>query len=159
MEQPHHQRGISRISSTGLTCRISPSLIVLIIMIVIATSQPGNLPDYPGVGTYADDRHPESDRCAECSIQKIFLYHGAIITVSGIYSGIPCGLLICWLQQRYGFITLPEEAYFISKAMVKLEWWHIVFVDAGTFLICFLVLALPTIIIRKIQPVRAIQFR
>jgi lipoprotein-releasing system permease protein len=95
----------------------------------------------------------------DTSIQKIFLYHGSIITLSGIIIGNIAGLSICWLQQRYGFITLPEDAYFISKAVVKLEWWHLILVNAGTFLICFLVLIIPTVIIRKIQPAKAIQFR
>lgn len=93
------------------------------------------------------------------SIQQIFLYHGVIITISGIAFGNIMGLLICWLQDKYGFITLPEDAYLISKAAVKLEPWHLILVNAGTFLICFLVLMIPTLIIRKIQPVKAIQFR
>ena len=93
------------------------------------------------------------------SIQKLFLYQGSYITLFGMLFGNGFGLLICWLQQRYGFITLPEDAYFISKAVVKLEWWHILMVNGGTFLICFLVLMIPTIVIRRIQPTRAIQFR
>jgi lipoprotein-releasing system permease protein len=92
------------------------------------------------------------------SIQKIFLYHGAIITGFGILFGNILGLLICYLQQQYGFITLPEDAYYLSKAAVKLEVWHIGLVNAGTFLICFLVLMIPTIIIRNVQPVKAIRF-
>jgi lipoprotein-releasing system permease protein len=93
------------------------------------------------------------------AIQRIFLYQGGYITVFGLLLGNAFGLLICWLQNKYGFITLPEDAYFISKAVVKLEWWHFVLVNAGTFAICFLVLMIPTLIIRKVQPVRAIQFR
>lgn len=93
------------------------------------------------------------------AIQRIFLYQGGYITVFGLLLGNAFGLLICWLQNKYGLITLPEDAYFISKAVVKLEWWHFVLVNAGTFLICFLVLMIPTLIVRKVQPVRAIQFR
>ncbi|HVU96693.1 MAG TPA: FtsX-like permease family protein [Puia sp.] len=93
------------------------------------------------------------------SIQTIFLYQGSIITLFGIVLGNVFGLGVCWLQIRYGFITLPEEAYFISKAVVRLEWWHFALVDGGTFLICFLILMIPTIIVRRMQPVRAIQFR
>ena len=93
------------------------------------------------------------------TIQKIFLYQGAYITLFGMLFGNGFGLLICWLQQRYGFLTLPEDAYFISKAVVKIEWWHILLVNAGTFLICFLVLMIPTIVVRRMQPTRAIQFR
>jgi lipoprotein-releasing system permease protein len=92
-------------------------------------------------------------------IQRIFLYQGAIITVFGLVLGNAFGLLICWAQNKYGFITLPEDAYFISKAVVKFEWWHFVLVNGVTFLVCFLVLMIPTLIVRKVQPVRAIQFR
>ena len=92
-------------------------------------------------------------------IQRIFLYQGGIITIFGLLLGNTFGLAICWAQNKYGFITLPEDAYFISKAVVKFEWWHFVLVNGGTFLICFLVLMIPTLIVRKVQPVRAIQFR
>jgi lipoprotein-releasing system permease protein len=92
-------------------------------------------------------------------IQRIFLYHGTIIAITGILLGNVLALLLCWLQQRYGLITLPEDAYFISTAVVKISWWQILLVDAGTLGICFLVLMIPTFIIRKIQPARAVQFR
>ena len=93
------------------------------------------------------------------SIQRIFLYQGAIITVTGIVLGNLLALLLCWLQQRYGFIKLQEEMYYISKVEMRLEWWHFLLADAGTFIICLLILIIPTLIIRRIQPVRAIQFR
>ena len=92
------------------------------------------------------------------SIQRIFLYEGSIITLFGIFLGNVFGLLVCWLQRRYGFVTLPEEAYYISKAEVRLEWWHFLLVNTGTFLICFLVLMIPTILVRRMQPARAIRF-
>jgi lipoprotein-releasing system permease protein len=93
------------------------------------------------------------------SIQQIFLYHGAIITINGILIGNILGLAICWIQQRYGIITLPEDAYYISKAAVELDFWQVILVNLGTFLVCFLILMIPTIIVRRIQPVQAISFR
>jgi lipoprotein-releasing system permease protein len=93
------------------------------------------------------------------TIQKVFLYHGALISLAGLIGGNLLGLLICWLQQRYGFITLPEDAYYISKAAVDLVWWQVALVNLATFTICFLVLLIPTLIIKRIQPVTAIQFR
>ena len=96
------------------------------------------------------------------SIQRIFLslpgcaHHFIRSAQAREYSSV------CWsvgLQDRYGFITLPEDAYFISKAVVKLEWWHVPLVNIGTFLICFLVLMIPTVVVRRMQPARAIQFR
>ncbi len=93
------------------------------------------------------------------TIQKIFLYQGAFITFMGLLFGNILGLLISWLQLRYGFITLPEESYYISKAAVQIVWWQIGMLNLVTFIICTAVLVLPTIIISKVQPVRAIQFR
>jgi lipoprotein-releasing system permease protein len=93
------------------------------------------------------------------TIQNTFLYHGAMITGAGIFAGNILGLSICWLQQRYALISLPEDAYFISKAVVKLSAWSVVFIDAGTFIICFLVLLIPSFIIRNIRPAQAIRFK
>lgn len=94
----------------------------------------------------------------DSTLQQIFLYHGIIIAVAGIFFGNLLGLGICWLQQRYGFIPLPEEMYYISKAEVNIVWWHVVLVDAATLVIAFIVLIIPTFIIRKVQPVKAIKF-
>lgn len=93
------------------------------------------------------------------TIQKIFLYQGAFITFMGLLLGNILGLFISWLQLRYGFITLPEESYYISKAAVQIVWWQIGMLNLVTFIICTAVLLLPTIMVSKVQPVRAIQFR
>jgi lipoprotein-releasing system permease protein len=92
-------------------------------------------------------------------IQRIFLLHGAIITGMGILGGNILAIGLCLLQQRYGFIKLPEDMYYIKQAEVALVWWQVVAIDLGTFVVCFLVLFVPTFIIRKIQPVAAIRFQ
>jgi lipoprotein-releasing system permease protein len=93
------------------------------------------------------------------TVQKIFLYHGTIITFTGLVFGNLVAMLVLWLQQRYGFITLPEDAYYISQAAVDIVWWQIGAVNIGTFIICFLVLLIPTVIVKRVKPVKAIQFR
>lgn len=94
----------------------------------------------------------------DSTIQKVFLYHGSLIAIGGIIIGNIIGLSFCWLQQRYGFIPLPEEMYYISKAEVNIVGWQVALVNGITLLICILVLIIPTFIIRKIQPVKAIRF-
>ncbi len=93
------------------------------------------------------------------TVQKIFLYHGAVITLTGLIFGNALGLGLAWLQQRYGFITLPEDAYYISQAAVNIVWWQVILVNIVTFVVCFLLLLIPTFIIERIRPVKAIQFR
>jgi lipoprotein-releasing system permease protein len=93
------------------------------------------------------------------TIRGVFLYHGAIITFFGLFLGNICALLIAWLQKETGFIKLPEDAYYISEAAIDVVWWQIAAVNTGTFIVCFSVLLIPTILIKRIQPIKAIQFR
>lgn len=93
------------------------------------------------------------------TIQKIFIQHTLLITLTGILIGFITALGLLYLQQETGFIKLKEEAYYLSEAAVKIVWWQIGLICGGTFLICLFVLTIPSLLIRKIQPVNAIQFR
>lgn len=93
------------------------------------------------------------------TVQQLFLFNGGIITITGLFFGNLGGLLVCWLQEKYEFIPLPEDAYYMSTAAVDIVWWQVGLVNAFTLLICLLVLLIPTILVKRIRPVRAIQFR
>jgi len=92
-------------------------------------------------------------------VQKIFLRHALIITLTGVIIGALAGLGILFLQKTTGFIKLNEEAYYMSEAAVKIIWWQVGAVCAGTLLVSFLVLTIPSYIVKRVQPVKAIQFR
>lgn len=92
-------------------------------------------------------------------VQKIFLGHGALITLAGVGGGLLLGLGIAWLQLRTGFIRLNEESYYLDRAPVEVVGWQVGAVALGTFIVCFLVLTIPTVVSRSIQPSRAVQFR
>jgi lipoprotein-releasing system permease protein len=95
----------------------------------------------------------------EWMIQRIFLYHATIITAAGVGLGLVIGLGLCFLQQATGFIKLDESAYYVSTAPVEIVWWQVIVVCFATLLVCFLSLIVPTLIVRSIRPVKAIQFR
>lgn len=92
------------------------------------------------------------------NIQQIFLYHGTIISAGGILLGTAFGLAFAWLQSATGFIKLNEEAYYLSYAPVKVIWWQVIAIDLATLIICFLILILPSLLVRKITPIKAIRF-
>jgi lipoprotein-releasing system permease protein len=93
------------------------------------------------------------------TVQKIFLRHSIIITITGILIGAVIALGLLYLQQTTGFIKLKEEAYYLSSAAVKIVWWQVGAICLGTLAVCFLVLMIPTYLVKRIQPVRAIHFR
>lgn len=92
-------------------------------------------------------------------IQQIFLYHATVITFAGIGIGFLLGIGICLLQQYTGFIRLDEASYYVTTAPVQIIWWQVFTVCAGTALVCYAALIVPTLLIKKINPVKAIQFR
>ena len=92
-------------------------------------------------------------------IQEIFIAQAAYIVIAGIVLGNILGIGLAILQKATGLFKLPEESYYMSVAAISLSWWQVVLIDLGTLSLCILVLILPSLIIRKITPVKAIQFK
>ena len=93
------------------------------------------------------------------NIQQVFVFQAAYIVILGILIGDFFGLGIAFLQQSTGIFKLPEESYYMSVAAISIHWTDIVLINLGTFLICTLILLLPSLIIKRITPVKAIQFK
>lgn len=96
---------------------------------------------------------------SDWQVQRIFLRQSLIITLTGIIGGAAIALGLLWLQVKTGFIKLNEEAYYLDTAAVKINAIEVIAICAVTFIVCLLVLMIPTYIVKKVQPVKAIQFR
>lgn len=92
------------------------------------------------------------------TVQRIFLNHSIIITLTGIVIGTLFALGLLWLQQETGFIRLPEDAYYMDRAAVKIVWLQVLGVIGGTLGVSFLVLLIPSLIVHRVQPIKAIRF-
>ncbi len=93
------------------------------------------------------------------NIIQIFLYYATVIAGLGILIGFIAGTGISLLQLYTGFIQLDESSYYVSNAPILIIWWQIAAVCAATLFTCFLMLILPALLIRKINPITALQFR
>ena len=92
------------------------------------------------------------------SIQKIFVYNTAYIVGKGLFWGNLIALSICFIQLKFGLIKLNQASYFISEVPININLIHLLLINAGTFVIGFLMLIIPSFIISKISPVKAIRF-
>ena len=49
-------------------------------------------------------------------IRRIFFAEGIMITLIGALLGLILGMVVCWLQERFGFIRMPENGTFVVTA-------------------------------------------
>ncbi len=92
------------------------------------------------------------------SIRKIFLYNATYLIGKGLIYGNIIGLLLCFIQYKFGVITLPQENYYVSIVPINLNFYHLLYLNVGTLLICSIVLILPSYLVTKISPIKAIRF-
>lgn len=92
------------------------------------------------------------------TVRKIFLYNAAYLIIRGLFWGNFIGIGLLLIQKQFGIIKLPPENYYVNVAPVYLNWQYILLLNLGTITICLLVLLIPSYIVTKISPVKAIRF-
>ncbi len=92
------------------------------------------------------------------SIRKIFVYNTVYIIGKGLIWGNVIALGLCFLQLETGLLKLNQESYYLSEVPVNIQLSHLLAINAGTLFVTSLMLILPTYIITKISPVKAIRF-
>ncbi|WP_460218210.1 ABC transporter permease [Psychroserpens sp. MEBiC05023] len=93
------------------------------------------------------------------SIRKVFLYNATYLIGLGLFWGNLIGLALLLAQQQFGILKFPNpEQYYVSIIPVHIGLDYIVLLNVGTFIACLLMLLIPSIIITKISPVKAIRF-
>jgi len=92
------------------------------------------------------------------SIRRVFLYNAAYIIGKGMLFGNIAGITLCLIQEHFGIITLPQESYFMSVVPINLDFFYILLLNAGTLVACTMMLLLPSFIVARISPVKAIRF-
>ncbi|KQC31889.1 transmembrane permease [Nonlabens sp. YIK11] len=92
------------------------------------------------------------------TVRKIFLYNAMTLILRGLFWGNLIGLGLVGLQYFFAPLTLDPSTYYVTEAPVYISWWHVLVLNAGTFVICLLVLIIPTYIVSRISPVKAMRF-
>lgn len=92
------------------------------------------------------------------SVRKIFLYNATHLISRGLLWGNGIAILLLVIQKKFEVIKLNPESYYVSSAPVDINLLHILLLNVGTILICVLVLLIPSYLITKISPIKALKF-
>lgn len=92
------------------------------------------------------------------SVRKIFLYNAFYLILRGLFWGNLIGIGLILIQKYFGIIKLNPENYYVNQAPVDVNFLYIAALNLGTVMVCLLVLLIPSYIITKITPVKAIRF-
>ena len=93
------------------------------------------------------------------SIRKVFLYNATYLIGLGLLWGNLIGLGLLFIQKWTGILKFPDpKQYYVSIIPVHISLDYIVLLNIGTFIACMAMLLIPSYIITKISPVKAIRF-
>jgi len=91
-------------------------------------------------------------------IRNIFLYQAAWLTAKGLLWGNVIGLGLAMLQMKTGIISLDPSSYYLKSVPINLDPVHIILLNAGTMIAIILMLLIPSQLIARITPVKAIRY-
>lgn len=93
------------------------------------------------------------------NIRKIFLYNAAYLIGAGLLLGNILGVGLGLFQHYTHFFTLDQASYYISFVPVMLDFRDILLLNAGTLTISLFVLLIPSMLVTRISPLKAIRFK
>ncbi len=86
----------------------------------------------------------------ERDIKNIFLLEGWMISFLGIIAGVIIGLIICFLQQKFGFVRMPGN-FVIDAYPVVIKWKDVIMTIIGVGIIGFFAARLPLLFLKKMK--------
>jgi len=92
------------------------------------------------------------------SVSKVFVYHAAFLIIFGMIIGNIAGLSFIFLQSRFEIVKLDPASYYVDHVPVMFTWGRFALLNAGTFVICSLIMLLPASFISRITPLKALRF-
>src|SRR5690606_7070647 len=92
------------------------------------------------------------------SIRKLFLFNAGYLILLGLFWGNLLGLGLLFAQKQFKLFPLDPSVYYVTEAPVYINLGYILALNIGTLVLCLLMLLVPSYIITKISPVKAIRF-
>lgn len=91
-------------------------------------------------------------------VRKTFLYLAMLIIGKGMLWGNVVGLALCALQKFTRLVTLNPQDYYLDCVPIEFNWPLIVTVNVVMFVLSVLILIVPSHLISRIYPTKAMRF-
>lgn len=91
------------------------------------------------------------------SIRRVFIYYASFIIGKGLIIGNVIGIALCLLQQQFKIVSIDPEMYYMDRVPIEFT-WLIVPMNIVMFVVSVAALVLPSMIISRIEPTKAIKF-
>ena len=92
------------------------------------------------------------------SIRKLFLYNASYLILLGLFWGNLIGLSLLFAQKYFKLFPLDPSVYYVSEAPIYINISYIIALNICTLVLCLIMLLVPSYMITKISPVKAIRF-
>lgn len=92
-------------------------------------------------------------------IRKVFLQQAGMLILKGMIWGNVIGLGLCFLQSQFNIIPLNPEVYYLKTVPINLSFSAWLLLNAGTLIVCISALIIPSYVITRISPVKAVRFK
>jgi lipoprotein-releasing system permease protein len=91
-------------------------------------------------------------------VRRLFFIISLRLTGKGLLWGNIAGIGLCLIQYYFRIARLESETYYVDFVAIDINWLFYLILNAGTFLVCCLVLYLPTLLVTRLTPVRTLKF-
>ena len=92
-------------------------------------------------------------------IRKVFIYNSLYLVIKGIFYGNIISLSLLLIQYYFNIISLDENIYFMKTVPISFDFLNIILLNLFTIVFCLIMMILPTLVITKISPIKAIRFQ
>lgn len=91
-------------------------------------------------------------------VRMIFNYSGLQLLGKGLLLGNVIGLSLCAVQYFFRIIPLEAKDYYMSYVPISWDWDVVIILNLFTLIVVYAILAIPTLLIIRINPIKAIKF-
>ena len=92
------------------------------------------------------------------NIRNLFLYYSAMLIIKGIIWGNIIGIGLLSIQYYFGLIKLDPESYYVDTVPVEFSIGYFSLLNIATIIVTVAMLIIPSMIVSRITPSKAIRF-